>query len=75
MGTTPTPALILSPPPSPSRRNARMHTALRVALDSEVFEAGAGAGTEGLGCRLEDARDRVVDMLVEADRVGRGRRA
>ncbi|KAA1472989.1 hypothetical protein DENSPDRAFT_859722 [Dentipellis sp. KUC8613] len=66
-GAGTTPALILSPPPSPSRRNARLHTALRVALDSEVFE--------GLGSRLEDARDRVVDMLVEADRVGRGRRA
>ncbi|TDL19590.1 hypothetical protein BD410DRAFT_841948 [Rickenella mellea] len=43
-----------SPPPSPSRKNAALHLALRRALDSSAFDGGDA---------LEDARDRVVDML------------
>lgn len=66
-------SLILSPPPSPSRRNAKLHMALRVALDSEAFDyVGEDAGE--MGAALDDARDRVVDMLVEADRAARVRR-
>jgi hypothetical protein len=57
--------VVLSPPPSPSRRNTGLRAALRVALDGEVFYNG--------GPELEEARDRVVDMLVDADRASRRR--
>ena len=57
--------VVLSPPPSPSRRNAGLRAALRVALDGEVFYNG--------GPELEEARDRVVDVLVDADRASRRR--
>ncbi|KAI0305157.1 hypothetical protein B0F90DRAFT_1701784 [Multifurca ochricompacta] len=57
--------VVLSPPPSPSRRNAGLRAALRVALDEEVFYDG--------GSELEEARDRVIDMLVEMDRASRRR--
>jgi hypothetical protein len=57
--------VVLSPPPSPSRRNTRLRAALRVALDGEVFYNG--------GPELEEVRDRVVDMLVDADRASRRR--
>jgi hypothetical protein len=57
--------VVLSPPPSPSRRNAGLRTALRVALDGEVFYHG--------GPELEEARDRAIDMLVEVDRASRRR--
>jgi hypothetical protein len=56
---------VLSPPPSPSRRNAGLRAALRVALDGEVFYNG--------GSELEEARDRVIDMLVDVDRASRRR--
>lgn len=48
---------MLSPPPSPkhlARRKNPSRTALRVILDSEAFNRGDS---------LEDARDRVVDIL------------
>ncbi|KAI5121994.1 hypothetical protein M0805_001827 [Coniferiporia weirii] len=45
---------MLTPPPSPSRRNAALHLALRRCLDSAAFDRRDA---------LEDARDRVVDML------------
>jgi hypothetical protein len=57
--------VVLSPPPSPSRRNTGLRAALRVALDGEVFYNG--------GPDLEEARDRVIDMLVDADRASRRR--
>jgi hypothetical protein len=57
--------VVLSPPPSPSRRNTGLRGALRVTLDGEVFYNG--------GPELEEARDRVVDMLVDADRASRRR--
>jgi len=57
--------VVLSPPPSPSRRNTALRAALRIALDGEVFYNG--------GLELEEARDRVVDMLVDADRASRRR--
>ncbi|KAI0634809.1 hypothetical protein C8Q77DRAFT_655496 [Trametes polyzona] len=67
-------AFVLSPPPSPSRRNARLHMALRTALGSPAFEYGAEDGRledPELGAALEDARDRVVDMLVDFDKACR----
>ncbi|EJD05561.1 uncharacterized protein FOMMEDRAFT_145060 [Fomitiporia mediterranea MF3/22] len=45
---------MLSPPPSPSRRDGALHLALRRCLDSAAFDRGDA---------LEDARDRVVDLL------------
>jgi hypothetical protein len=57
--------VVLSPPPSPSRRNAGLRAALRFALDGEVFYRG--------GPELEEARDRVIDMLVDVDRASRRR--
>jgi hypothetical protein len=73
-------SFILSPPPSPSRKNADLHLALRRALASDVFDfKGDDAEDEiltmeqRLGITLEDARDRVVDMLVEGERAGRSR--
>jgi len=71
---------ILSPPPSPSRKNAGLHLALRRALASDAFDF-KGDDTEDekmsedhrLGVILEDARDHVVDMLVEGERAGRSR--
>ncbi|KAI9062224.1 hypothetical protein FKP32DRAFT_1653359 [Trametes sanguinea] len=73
------PACVLSPPPSPSRRNARLHMALRTALGSPAFEYGCAADGSAsgrledpeLGAALEDARDRVVDMLVEFEKACR----
>lgn len=83
-------SVMLSPPPSPSKRNAKLRTALRVALDSEVFDgiglagvegaaasmrcgsASAGGGAAlGLSGELDEARDRVVDMLMEVQGQGR----
>jgi hypothetical protein len=58
-------SVVLSPPPSPSRRNAGLRAALRVALDSEVFYSGS--------LELEEARDRVIDTLVDVDRASRRR--
>jgi len=58
-------SVVLSPPPSPSRRNAGLRAALRVALDSEMFYSG--------GSELEEARDRVIDTLVDVDRASRRR--
>ncbi|KAI0319445.1 hypothetical protein OF83DRAFT_1170214 [Amylostereum chailletii] len=88
--------VLLSPPPSPSKRNAEMRGVLRRALGSEVFEVrrkgacdheteregeddeerresapGREVEVEAWEVALEDARDRVVDLLVEADRVER----
>jgi hypothetical protein len=72
---------LLSPPPSPSRKNSKMHLALRRLLGSSVFDDGgfvsqmsASGGDEGerLGLALDDARDRVVDMLIDLERQLRG---
>ncbi|KAI0698068.1 hypothetical protein C8T65DRAFT_614443, partial [Cerioporus squamosus] len=67
------PAFILSPPPSPSRKNAQLHMALRTALGSPAFDSGSDGRLEDpeLGAALEDARDRVVDMLVDFERACR----
>jgi len=73
-------SFILSPPPSPSRKNADLHLALRRALASDVFDFKGDdvedevlSEEQRLGITLEDARDRVVDMLVESERAGRSR--
>jgi hypothetical protein len=73
-------SFILSPPPSPSRKNADLHLALRRALASDVFDFDGEdvedqnmSQEQRLGVALEHARDRVVDMLVEGERAGRSR--
>lgn len=50
---------LLSPPPSPGRKDASEAGILRRVLGSRVFEEWDG---------LEDARDRAVDMVVELER-------
>lgn len=64
-------SVILSPPPSPSRKNVLLHVTLRTALGSPAFDDRFGRLDEKLGGALEDARDRVVDRLVELERAGR----
>ncbi|KAI0938422.1 hypothetical protein AcW1_001842 [Taiwanofungus camphoratus] len=63
-------SFILSPPPSPSQRNAALHTALRTALSSPAFDYASGGRLEDeeLSGALEESRDRVNDMLVELER-------
>ncbi|KZT28071.1 hypothetical protein NEOLEDRAFT_1109510 [Neolentinus lepideus HHB14362 ss-1] len=69
-------SLILSPPPSPSRKNPELHKALRDALGSAVFENLASGqysgGEDKLSALMEDARDQVVDMIVASERARRG---
>lgn len=62
-------SVILSPPPSPSRKNLALHTALKAALDSRAFELAGG--DEELSIALDNARDRVTDMLAELEKPGR----
>jgi len=63
-------SFILSPPPSPPVRGPQKEAVLelRRALGSSVFEDQSEHRDA-----LEDARDRVVDMLVEYERRGRSR--
>jgi hypothetical protein len=64
-------SILLSPPPSPSRKNPGLRLALRRTLGSKVFDFTndfQGEDEGNLGMALEDARDRVVDMLVSAER-------
>ncbi|KAF9069433.1 hypothetical protein BDP27DRAFT_1325329 [Rhodocollybia butyracea] len=63
-------SILLSPPPSPVRQDVKLHYALRRVLGSSVFDAGSD-NDNGLGGALEDARDRLVDMLVECERARR----
>ena len=71
-------SFILSPS-SPPRKNPELLYSLRMALGSPVFEYTGGDTDEGqndderLGIALEDARDRVIDMLVDGERAGRGK--
>jgi hypothetical protein len=53
---------VLSPPPSPSRKTTGIRLALKTALGSGVFDRSEV---------LEDARDRVVDMLFDFERAQR----
>ncbi|KAG5643700.1 hypothetical protein DXG03_009749 [Asterophora parasitica] len=50
---------LLSPPPSPGKKDATDAGRLRRALGNRVFEESAA---------LEDARDRAVDLVVELER-------
>ncbi|KAF9226403.1 hypothetical protein BS17DRAFT_807181 [Gyrodon lividus] len=62
-------AFILSPPPSPpspTDSHADVVLQLHCALGSNVFEESAGPSVDGVS--LEDARDRVVDMIVDLER-------
>ncbi|KAJ3913799.1 hypothetical protein F5877DRAFT_51673 [Lentinula edodes] len=61
-------SILLSPPPSPTRLDVKLHYALRRVLDSSVFDSENG---NGIGVAMEDARDRLVDMLVDCERAGR----
>lgn len=62
-------SVILSPPPSPSRKNLAMHVSLRAALASSAFDfEGPTQEDMRLAAALEDARDRVNDMLTELER-------
>ncbi|EAU82892.1 hypothetical protein CC1G_05514 [Coprinopsis cinerea okayama7 len=73
--TTPTvSSLLISPPPSPTGRVAKDGSvgggggallSLRKALGSRVFEDGDKEGS------MEDARDKVVDLIVDTERRGR----
>lgn len=60
-------SILLSPPPSPGSKDAKLHYALRRALGSSVFEMEDG----DFGAALEDARDRAVDLLLDFERRGR----
>lgn len=65
-------AQVLSPPPSPGgddgARVRGWRVALRNVLAAEVFEGKEGGR---LWARVEDAKDKLVDMLVEGDRMAR----
>lgn len=62
-------SVILSPPPSPSRKNLALHVSLRAALASSAFDfVDQCSEDERLGAALEDARDRVNDMLTALER-------
>jgi len=64
-------SVILTPPPSPTRKDGELCLALRKVLGSSVFESPEGNGDEGcLGLALEDAKDCVVDMLIDSRREG-----
>ncbi|PPQ88539.1 hypothetical protein CVT25_009919 [Psilocybe cyanescens] len=73
-----TSTLLMSPPPSPTSKTALkrsgMMLALRTALGSRVFEdteaekQGEGEEEGELSVGLEDAKDRVVDLIVELER-------
>ena len=76
---------LLSPPPSPTLRGSVKHVQrlleLRKALGNTVFEhtdvGGEDEDVDGgydfpRSFGLEDARDRVVDMIVDVERRGRG---
>ncbi|KAF7980280.1 hypothetical protein HWV62_39043 [Athelia sp. TMB] len=67
-------AVTLSPPTASSRKDAHLHLALRRVLGNSVFDSRPTEDEdEAPDPVLEDARDRVVDMLVEHERAGRVR--
>jgi hypothetical protein len=62
-------SVILSPPPSPSRKNMALHVALRAALASAAFDYNTNRlKDERLASALDDARDKVNDMLTALER-------
>ncbi|THU83083.1 hypothetical protein K435DRAFT_734288 [Dendrothele bispora CBS 962.96] len=60
-------SILLSPPPSPGSKDFKLQYELRRVLGSSVFDSEKGP----IGEALEDARDKVVDMLVENERASR----
>lgn len=67
---TPSISVILTPPSSPSPKDARAHQALRKVLGASVFEMSPGTDgdqeSDPLAIAVENARDSVVDMLVDS---------
>jgi len=66
---TPSISVILTPPSSPSPRDARAQQALRKVLGATVFEmlpdGNGDQEMDSLAIAVENARDSVVDMLVD----------
>lgn len=66
---TPSISVILTPPSSPSPKDVQAHQALRKVLGASVFEmlpdADGDQEMDSLAMAVENARDSVVDMLVE----------
>ena len=66
---TPSISVILTPPSSPSPRDVQAHQALRKVLGSSVFEMSPDADgdeeLDSLAMAVENARDDVVDVLVD----------
>lgn len=64
---TPSISVILTPPSSPSPRDVRAHQALRKVLGASVFETlpDTELESDALAMAVENARDSVVDMLVD----------
>jgi len=66
---TPSISVILTPPSTPSPKDARAHQALRKVLGAGVFEmlldADGDQELDSLAMAVENARDSVVDMLVD----------
>ena len=66
---TPSISVILTPPSSPSPKDVQAHQALRKVLGANVFEmlpdANGDQEMDSLVIAVENARDSVVDMLVE----------
>ena len=62
-------SVILSPPPSPSRKNLALHMSLRAALASPAFDfADERLADTKLSAALDQARDRVNDLLTAVER-------
>jgi hypothetical protein len=66
---TPSISVILTPPSSPSPKDVQAHQALRKVLGASVFEMSPDANgdqeMDSLAIAVENARDSVVDMLVD----------
>lgn len=66
---TPSISVILTPPSSPSPRDFRARQALRNILGASIFEMSPDADgdqeSDSLAMAVENARDSVVDMLVD----------
>jgi len=62
-------SVILTPPSSPSPKDAQAHHALRKVLGAPVFEMSpetdGDSESDSLAMAVENARDNVVDMLVD----------
>lgn len=64
---TPSISVILTPPSSPSPRDVHAHQALRKVLGASVFETllDTDQESDSLAMAVENARDNVVDMLLD----------